>query len=133
MEKKTLQTTDNTKVGIAIAREEGLYFVQTTELQSGNQLAEMIAEDIQSKEEALAIAKDYQDLYGFQLVDWTDSEDNVANVLQRVIEQMKEWDKDRLIQELESFILQADEKLLVNLFFDDIATEEEHAADKIQR
>lgn len=56
-----------------------------------------------------------------------------TSIQKRVIEQMKEWDRDRLFEELKSFVLETGEGKLSNLFFDDIATEEEHAAGQLKK
>ncbi|MFD1736275.1 hypothetical protein ACFSCX_06810 [Bacillus salitolerans] len=59
------------------------------------------------------------------------SKDTATNIQRRVIEAAKSWDEERLHIELGFLILtQADEKL-EELFFDDIATEEEHKESKL--
>lgn len=49
----------------------------------------------------------------------------------RILEAMKDWDEERLKNELEFFINATSDEKLEEQFFDDIATEEEHKAGKL--
>lgn len=54
-----------------------------------------------------------------------------TNIQQRVIEAMKDWDSIRLRSELEVYIKTDSDEELEEMFFDDIATEEEQQARKL--
>lgn len=57
----------------------------------------------------------------------------MTNIQKRLLCVMKEWDSMRLRNELEMYILSKSDKELEDLFFDDIATEEEHVLGKLIR
>lgn len=52
-------------------------------------------------------------------------------IQERVLKAMQEWDNERLRSELTIYISEESEDVLENLFFDDIATEEEKAEGKL--
>jgi hypothetical protein len=68
---KTLMTTDNKLVGVAIGNENDKFYVQTTDVGVDTYLSEGIQEGLDSKEHAIAIANIYMVKYDFNFYDWT--------------------------------------------------------------
>lgn len=56
---------------------------------------------------------------------------NLTPIKKRVLEVMKEWETERLRSELSVYIESDTDEELSNMFFDDIATEEEYEAGRL--
>lgn len=67
---KKLETTDNKLVGIAVGKENGAWYVQTTDIGEDTYLSEGIAEGL-TKDEAFSLANKYIKKYGFELQEWS--------------------------------------------------------------
>lgn len=57
--------------------------------------------------------------------------ENLSPIKKRVLEVMNEWENERLRSELAVYIEADADEELSNMFFDDIATEEEHEVGKL--